>query len=83
MKYISIWYIIEVSEVMKSNNRNKARLELARLHRKVTNQRNDYHWKLAKYLCNKYSIICLEILSMKQMQKKHGKKVMDFECIRI
>lgn len=60
---------------MKSNNRNKARLELARLHRKVTNQRNDYHWKLAKYLCNKYSIICLEILSMKQMQKNMVRKL--------
>ena len=63
------------SKKLKSNNQKKARLELARLYRKVTNQRNDYHWKLAKYLCNKYAIICLETLSMKQMQKKHGKKV--------
>ena len=63
---------------LKSNNQKKARLELARLYRKVTNKRNDYHWKPAKYLCNKYSIICLENISMKQMQKKHGKKVMDY-----
>lgn len=66
------------SKKLKSNNQKKARLELARLYRKVTNKRNDYHWKLAKYLCNKYSIICLENISMKQMQKKHGKKVMDY-----
>ena len=66
------------SKKIKSNNQKKARLELARLYRKVTNKRNDYHWKLAKYLCNKYSIICLENISMKQMQKKHGKKVMDY-----
>lgn len=66
------------SKRLKSNNQKKARLELARLYRKVTNKRNDYHWKLAKYLCNKYSIICLETLSMKQMQKKHGKKAMDY-----
>ena len=66
------------SKRLKSNNQKKARLELARLYRKVTNKRNDYHWKLAKYLCNKYSIICLENISMKQMQKKHGKKVMDY-----
>ena len=66
------------SKRLKSNNQRKARLELARLYRKVTNKRNDYHWKLAKYLCNKYSIICLENISMKQMQKKHGKKVMDY-----
>ena len=66
------------SKRLKSNNQKKARLELARLYRKVTNKRNDYHWKLAKYLCNEYSIICLENISMKQMQKKHGKKVMDY-----
>ena len=66
------------SKKLKSNNQKKARLELARLYRKITNQRNDYHWKLAKYLCKKYSIICLENLNMKWMQKKHGKKVMDY-----
>ena len=63
---------------LKSNNQKKARLELARLYRKVTNKRNDYHWKIAKYLCNKYSIICLENLNMKWMQRNHGKKVMDY-----
>ena len=66
------------SKKLKSNNQKKARLELARLYRKVTNQRNDYHWKLAKYLCKKYSIICLENLNMKWMQRNHGKKVMDY-----
>lgn len=66
------------SKKLKSNNQKKARLELARLYRKITNKRSDYHWKLAKYLCKKYSIICLENISMKQMQKKHGKKVMDY-----
>ena len=66
------------SKRLKSNNQKKARLELARLYRKVTNKRNDYHWKLARYLCNKYSIICLENLNMKWMQRNHGKKVMDY-----
>ena len=66
------------SKKVKSNNQKKARLELARVYRKVTNQRNDYHWKLAKYLCKKYSIICLENLNMKWMQRNHGKKVMDY-----
>ena len=66
------------SKKLKSNNQKKARLELVRLYRKVTNQRNDYHWKLAKYLCKKYSIICLENLNMKWMQRNHGKKVMDY-----
>ena len=61
-----------------SNNRQKARLELARLYRKIRNQRNAYHWSLAKELCEKYSIICLEDLSMRFMQAGHGKKVMDY-----
>ena len=66
------------SKKMKSNNRKKSRLALARIYRKITNQRHDYHFKLARKLCQKYSIICLEDLNMKWMQKGHGKKVMDY-----
>nr|DAF57430.1 MAG TPA: endonuclease [Myoviridae sp. ctqfO1] len=62
----------------RSNNRRKAKLELARLHRKIANQRRDYHWKLARKLCMKYSILCFEDLNMRWMQKNHGKKVMDY-----
>lgn len=61
-----------------SNNRHKAQLTLARLHRKVTNQRKAYHWQLARELCKEYAIICLEDLNMKWMQKGHGKKVGDY-----
>lgn len=63
---------------LHSNNRHKAQLSLARLYRKVTNQRNAYHWKLARELCKKYSVICFEDLNMKWMQKRHGKKVGDY-----
>ena len=66
------------SKRARSNNRKKARLALARIYRKTTNQRHDYHFKLARELCQKYSIICLEDLNMKWMQKGHGKKVMDY-----
>lgn len=61
-----------------SNNRRKARLALARLHRKVTNQRNVFHWQLARNLCRKYAMICLEDLNMKWMQAGHGKKVGEY-----
>lgn len=61
-----------------SNNRRKARLELARLHRKIANQRNAFHWRLARELCSKYSTLCFENLNMKFMQAGHGKKVMDY-----
>ena len=63
---------------LRSNNRRKAHLVLARLHRKVVNQRKAYHWQLARELCKEYAIICLEDLSMKWMQKGHGKKVGDY-----
>jgi putative transposase len=59
---------------LRSNNRRKAHLVLARLYRKVVNQRKAYHWQLARELCKKYAIICLEDLNMKWMQKGHGKK---------
>jgi putative transposase len=51
---------------------------LARLHRKVVNQRKAYHWQLAKELCQKYAVICFEDLNMKWMQTGHGKKVGDY-----
>ena len=66
------------SKRARSNNRRKARLELARLYRKTTNQRNAFHWQLARELCSRYSILCFEDLNMKFMQKGHGKKVMDY-----
>ena len=62
---------------LRSNNRQKYRKVLARLYRKQANQRRDFHFKLARNLCQKYAIICLESLSMKAMQKGHGKKVND------
>lgn len=48
------------------------------LHRKIANQRNAYHWKLARALCKKYSVLCFEDLNMKFMQAGHGRKVMDY-----
>ena len=61
-----------------SNNREKARLELARLYRRVANQRYDFQWRLAHELCRKYSVICLEDLDMKWMQMGHGRKVNEY-----
>ena len=50
----------------------------ARLHRKIKNQRNTYHWQLAYDLCGKYALISLESLNMRWMQKSHGKKVNEY-----
>jgi len=58
-------------------NRLKARLHLARVHRKVANQRNDYHWKLANQITDKYDVICFETLNISAMQKLWGRKITD------
>lgn len=60
-----------------SNNREKARLNKARLYRKVSNQRSDFHWKLARYLVSNYDVICLEDLNIEGMKRLWGRKVSD------
>jgi putative transposase len=60
-----------------SHNRKRARLELARAHRRIADRRRDYHFKLAKELTEKYSLICVEDLNLKAMQKLWGRKISD------
>ena len=60
-----------------SNNRQRARLNLARLHRKVTNQRRDFHFKLARQLAETYDCIFLEDLCLEGMKRLWGCKVSD------
>ena len=60
-----------------SNNRRRAQLKLARMHKKITNQRSDFHFKLARQLCLEYDTICIENLNIKGMQKLYGKKISD------
>jgi putative transposase len=47
------------------------------VHRKVANQRNDYHWKLANQITDKYDVICFETLNISAMQKLWGRKITD------
>ncbi|MCQ2373513.1 MAG: transposase [Phascolarctobacterium sp.] len=60
-----------------SNNRKKAKLVLARLHKKVTNQRSNFHWQLANILVGQYADICIEDLNLKGIQKLYGRKITD------
>ena len=60
-----------------SNNRAKARLELARFHQKLANQRRDYFFKLANLLAKKYDNIFIEDLNLKSMAKIWGRKIYD------
>lgn len=54
-----------------SNNCNKARIKVARLHEKIANQRKDNLHKLTTELVGKYDVICIENLNAKGMMKNH------------
>ncbi len=52
-----------------SQNRNKQRIKVARLHKKIENQRNDYLHKLSKSIIDENQIICIEDLKVKNMTR--------------
>jgi len=54
-----------------SNNRNKARIKVAKQHEKIANQRKDFLRKLSKKLINENQVIALETLKIKNMMKNH------------
>lgn len=64
-------------KVKGSNSRKRAKLELARFHRRISNLRSDFHWKLANRLVTEYDTICLETLNTKAMQQMWGRKICD------
>ncbi len=61
-----------------SNHRRLAKIALARLHKKIANQRKDFQFKLANDICKKYALICIEDLNIKGMQKRWGRKISDY-----
>jgi len=54
-----------------SSNRRKARKLFAKMHLKVTNQRNDSLHKLSKKLAQEYSVIAVEDLQVSRMLGNH------------
>ena len=76
-------YIRQLSRSMSrkthnSNSWNSTRLDLNRAYRAIQHKRDDWHWRLAHELCQKYDLICFETLNFKFFQRKHGKKIQDF-----
>lgn len=65
------------SKKPSSKNRAKARLNLARTHRRIANRRRDFHFKTALKLALDYSEIYVEDLNIKAMQKLWGRKISD------
>lgn len=54
-----------------SNRREKLRIKIAKLYEKITNSREDMQHKLSSSLLNKYDVICLETLAVKNMMQTH------------
>ena len=50
---------------------------IARLYRKISNQRKDFHWQLASKLCKKFDAIVIETLNLDGMKRLWGRKVSD------
>ena len=51
--------------------------QIARLYRKISNQRKDFHWQLASKLCKKFDTIVIETLNLDGMKRLWGRKVSD------
>jgi putative transposase len=60
-----------------SKTRNRARLEIACVHRKVANVRNNWQWKYARELVERFDVLVFETLNLKGMQQLWGRKVSD------
>ena len=54
------------------SNRNKARIKVARLHEKISNQRKDFLQKLSTKIIRGNDVICIEDLQVKNMIKNHN-----------
>ena len=64
-------------KVKGSNNRRKARLELNRFYRHLTNRREEWQWQTARSILNEYDTVCLETLNLDGMKRLWGRKVSD------
>jgi len=54
-----------------SKNREKQKIKVAKVHEKITNQRDDFLHKLSRYYINNYDFIAVEDLNIKNMVRSH------------
>ena len=54
-----------------SKNHAKARLKVARIHKKIADRRRDYQHKLSTKIIRENQIVCIESLQVKNMVKNH------------
>ena len=62
---------------VNSNNKEKARVKLAKCHEKISNQRKYFNDCLSKRLLDNYDFIFIEDLNISAMQRLWGRKVSD------
>ena len=55
-----------------SKNHERMRVKVAKCHRSIANQRNDFLHKLSAHLVRNYDVICLEDLNVKGMEQNHN-----------
>ena len=58
-------------KIKGANNRRKQRIRVAKVHEKITNQRNDFLHKLSTMLVRENQTICIEDLKVKNMLHNH------------
>ena len=56
-------------KVHGSNNRNKQRIKVAKVHEKIVNSRKDFHQKLSTDIVRNYDVIGIETLNMQAMSR--------------
>jgi len=66
-------------KVKGSNNQNKIKIQIRKLHNKIKNQRSDYLHKISHQITNDYLFIGVENLNIKGMSKNHklSKSILD------
>ena len=55
----------------RSNNRNKSRLKVAKIHNKIANCREDFQHKLSRRIVNENQVIVVENLVIRNMVRNH------------
>lgn len=61
-----------IRKVKGSNNRDKARIKLAKVYERLVNQRENYIHSVVNELLKYYDTICMEDLNVKGMLKNHN-----------
>ena len=54
-----------------SNNKNKARIKLAKIYKRITDKKQYYLHQVSNYLIDENQVICMEDLNVKGMLKNH------------